>query len=83
MEDEEICITKKFKLANRVIREKWSTEEKSLVVHHFSDHIKTKRAPKQAEVMDFVALHPNFAKKKWTSIKAVVFNTYTGKLKNF
>lgn len=62
-------------------RQPWTFNQKQIIADFFSDHIKCKRPPKLKEVKDFVELHPEqFRNRKWTSIKAVVFNMYTGKL---
>lgn len=63
-----------------VNRRIWSIDEKRIIANHFKDHIKEKRPPKKDEVMDFVRANPNF-QDKWSTIKAVVYNIYSKKLK--
>lgn len=64
-----------------VCRQSWTPEQKKIIADYFSNHIKEKRPPKQKEVMEFLDLYPNnFTNRTWTTIKAVVFNIYTGKL---
>lgn len=65
-----------------VMRKAWTIKEKQIIAEYFSDHINKKRAPKQVEVEEFIDKYPGlFTNRKWTSIKAVVFNIYTGHLK--
>lgn len=65
-----------------IMKQSWTTNEKQIIAEHFSGHIKTKRAPTQVEISEFMKVHPNnFKNRKWTTIKAVVYNMYTGKLK--
>lgn len=71
-----------IKKKNEIVRCKWTNREKQQIANYFSDHIKEQRAPKRAEVEAFVERHPGeFHNRKWTSIKAVVFNIFTNKLK--
>ncbi|KAK4883276.1 hypothetical protein RN001_006595 [Aquatica leii] len=63
-------------------RQAWTVEEKKIIFQYFEKHIRKKIAPKQAEVENFTKKYPQlFHNRKWTSIKAVVYNIYTGKLK--
>ncbi|KAK4885617.1 hypothetical protein RN001_001888 [Aquatica leii] len=63
-------------------RQAWTVEEKKLIFQYFEKNIRKKIAPKQAEVQNFTKKYPQlFHNRKWTSIKAVVYNIYTGKLK--
>lgn len=65
-----------------VIKNPWTNKEKQLIAQYFSDHIKNKNPPKQKEVKELMAQNPGlFIDRKWTTIKAVVYNIYTGKLK--
>ncbi|KAF5285263.1 hypothetical protein FQA39_LY16724 [Lamprigera yunnana] len=60
----------------------WTEEQKSLIAKHFAEHLETKRAPKKPEVDKLMDLFPQlFQDRKWTSVKAVVYNMYTGRLK--
>lgn len=64
-----------------ICRKLWTSEQKKTIAQYFSDHIKNKRSPKKREIMEFIRLYPNkFENRIWTTIKAVVFNMYTGKL---
>lgn len=75
---------KDAKVNNKKIleRQSWTDEQKRIISEHFAENIKRKEAPKQLEVKKFVELYPElFRERKWTSIKAVVYNIYTGKLK--
>lgn len=63
-------------------KQSWTVEEKKIIFNYFLNHIKSKRAPKLHEVKEFLKKYPDkFKHRKWTSIKAVVFNIYTNKLK--
>lgn len=62
------------------VRRNWSIDEKRLIANYFKDHIEKKRAPKKHEIMDFVQENPAF-QDKWSTIKAVVYNIYSNKLK--
>lgn len=63
------------------IKQKWSIKEKRVIAKYFADNIEKKVAPKQTEVMNFLEKYSElFEHRKWTSIKAVVYNFYTGKL---
>ncbi|KAJ8933494.1 hypothetical protein NQ314_013971 [Rhamnusium bicolor] len=63
-------------------RQSWSVTQKKTVAEYFSQHIKENKSPKQHEVNEFVNLYPKlFENRKWTAIKAMVYNMYTGKLK--
>ncbi|KAI4465358.1 hypothetical protein MML48_3g00011577 [Holotrichia oblita] len=62
-------------------RQSWTQNQKRLISKYFATNIKKKEAPKQVEINKFVELHPEFDQMKWTTIKAVVYNIYTGKLK--
>lgn len=62
-------------------KQAWSFTQKEIIAKYFAEHIKKKKSPKQAEVVSFIAEHPGmFEDRKWTSIKAVVYNFYTKKL---
>ncbi|KAJ8930654.1 hypothetical protein NQ314_016569 [Rhamnusium bicolor] len=64
------------------LRQSWSVTQKKTVAEYFSQHIKENKSPKQHEVNEFVNLYPKlFENRKWTAIKAMVYNMYTGKLK--
>ncbi|XP_023310218.1 uncharacterized protein LOC111691497 [Anoplophora glabripennis] len=63
-------------------KQSWTVEQKKIIFNHFFSHIESKRAPKLHEVKEFQEKYPDkFKHRKWTSIKAVVFNIYTNKLK--
>ncbi|KAI4468093.1 hypothetical protein MML48_2g00016494 [Holotrichia oblita] len=65
-----------------IIKQSWTTQEKQIIAKHFSGHIKSKRAPTQVEISEFIKEHPNnFQNRKCTTIKAVVYNMYTKQLK--
>lgn len=67
---------------NKIVRHAWGNDEKRLISNHFSKWIDRKEAPKKNDVKQFMDLYPElFGNKKWTSIKAIVYNIYTGKLK--
>nr|CAI5844349.1 unnamed protein product [Callosobruchus analis]CAI5865773.1 unnamed protein product [Callosobruchus analis]CAI5867307.1 unnamed protein product [Callosobruchus analis] len=66
---------------NTHIKQTWSAEQKKIIAEYFADYIKKKQAPKQFEVNKLIKQYPEmFASRKWTSIKAVVYNMYTEKL---
>lgn len=69
----------KMKVTERVA---WTKQQKTIIKEDFSQNIKDKKPPKQQEIIKFVQKYPLlFGNKKWTSIKAVVYNMYSGKLK--
>lgn len=75
-------IKKTLKKPAKDLRISWSAEHKTLIASYFAKHIKTKQPPKRYEVEALMDQYPNmFEGKKWTSIKAVVYNIYSGKLK--
>lgn len=74
----------KFKSKKLILdsRQTWSATQKKIVAEPFSQHIKEKKSPKLYEVVEFVNLYPKlFEKKRWTLLKAMVYNMYIGKLK--
>lgn len=63
------------------IKQTWSLEQKQIIAKYFANNIEKKMAPKQNEISTFLEEYPGlFEDRKWTSIKAVVYNFYTGKL---
>lgn len=62
-------------------RQPWTQSEKKIMSNYFAKHIESKRAPKEHEINTFVEEYPRFKGRKWSSIKAVVFNIYTKKIK--
>lgn len=82
---EENRLNKEHKINKRVVQKQkisWSSNEKKIIASYFAENIKNKRAPKRHEVDKLVETYPDiFGGKPWTSIKAVVYNIYTGKLK--
>ncbi|XP_074037276.1 uncharacterized protein isoform X1 [Leptinotarsa decemlineata] len=59
----------------------WSAEHKKIIAKYFEKHIESKRAPKEHEITRFRKEYPGmFDDRKWTSVKAVVYNIFTGKL---
>ena len=72
----------KKKCANNLDRQSWSREQKKIVSDYFKEQINMKKPPKKCEVEEFLKLYPElFNNRKWTSVKAMVYNFYTGKLK--
>lgn len=70
------------KRKTRSVHQTWTVEQKKVIAEFFADNIKRKIAPKRYAINELVILHPIlFKDRKWTSIKAVVYNMYTGKLK--
>lgn len=60
----------------------WSVQHKKVIYTYFADHILGKIPPKKKEVDALIEVHPDlFGHKKWSIIKAVVCNMYTGRLK--
>lgn len=71
-----------LKNKTKIVHQTWTVEQKKVIADFFSDNIKRKIAPKRYDIKELVTLHPNlFKDRRWTSIKAVVYNMYTGKLK--
>lgn len=63
-------------------RVSWTTNQKKIIAKHFENHIKKKIPPKRLEIEEFINKNAELYKsRKWTSIKAVVYNIYSGKLK--
>lgn len=80
VENPEIPIQQETNANRRCGRTKWSKAEKDLVLTHFKKHIRTKKAPKKQECLDFISTHSNlFAQCDWVRIKTLVFNTYRTK----
>ncbi|CAH1107429.1 unnamed protein product [Psylliodes chrysocephalus] len=71
------------KCSNKKIieRQSWTDKQKQLISKYFADNIKRKEPPKQSDVKQFIHLYPDFKERKLTSIKAVVYNIYSGKFK--
>nr|CAI5856477.1 unnamed protein product [Callosobruchus analis] len=64
-----------------IIKKPWTIEQKNMIAQHFSNHIQRKKAPTQIEVEHFISQYPDLFKgRKWTALKAVVYNIYSGKL---
>nr|CAI5869238.1 unnamed protein product [Callosobruchus analis] len=65
-----------------IIRQPCTIEQKNMIAQHFSNHIQRKKAPTQVEVEHFIiSQYPYLFKGgKWTALKAVVYNIYSGKL---
>ncbi|KAI4455665.1 hypothetical protein MML48_9g00000121 [Holotrichia oblita] len=70
-----------IKIKNKKLlqRQSWTQNQKRLISKYFATLKKKKR--RKVEINKFVELHPEFDQMKWTTIKAVVYNIYTGKLK--
>lgn len=67
---------------SKSIRQHWTKKQKQIISRHFEQNIKHKKPPTKKEVDNFMTLYPSeFGQQKWTSVKAVVYNMYTGKLK--
>lgn len=65
---------KKRKLPARV---KWTTEQKSVVMKHFSKHIEMKKVPKKDECLEL--MHTNedlLSNLDWVKVKTLVYNAY-------
>lgn len=60
----------------------WTKDQKKIISTYFANHIKNKQAPKKHEIEEFIIEHPDFENRNWATIKAVVFNIYSGKLRN-
>lgn len=58
----------------------WSEEEKRATEEFFKKHIRNKRPPKKAEVMQLTEKYPTlFINRKWDTIKVYVQNKYMAK----
>lgn len=62
-------------------RKNWSKEQKKLINEYFREKIIAKQPPKKSEIETFIELHPEFTSVKWSTLKAVVYNIYSNKLK--
>lgn len=62
-------------------RQTWSSKHKKIIAKYFKEHIKTKTSPKKHEIEEFIEKYPELKDVKWTTIKAIVYNIYTKKLK--
>ncbi|KAJ8929599.1 hypothetical protein NQ314_017706, partial [Rhamnusium bicolor] len=61
----------------KILREKWSEEQKSAITSFFKDHIKNKKVPKKNEVEDLINSNKTlFEGRNWVVIKAYVYNCY-------
>lgn len=74
-------VTKKIGEAKKVMppkqdkRESWTKTQKNTLQTFFSDHIKLRKAPTEREITELSEKYPQLFKgKKWTSIKAIVYN---------
>nr|CAI5829449.1 unnamed protein product [Callosobruchus analis] len=68
-------------IKNKAIRKKWTTEQERILKKHFAQHIVRKIAPKHHEIDELIKHPVQFNDRKWTSIKAAVFNMYMGNWK--
>ncbi|CAH2002340.1 unnamed protein product [Acanthoscelides obtectus] len=58
----------------------WTEDQKNLVLVHFGNHIKSKRAPKKAECDNLIASHTELLHNKdWLKIKVFIQNQYRKK----
>ncbi|XP_044765145.1 uncharacterized protein LOC123321547 [Coccinella septempunctata] len=83
-EDTDSCSKpKKGKKENpnkKLQRHTWSLEEKQLVLTYFRKHIRSKRAPRKNECLEFISDNSNFFENgDWVRIKTLVYNTYRPK----
>ncbi|CAH1107036.1 unnamed protein product [Psylliodes chrysocephalus] len=73
-----LCIPERKKLCKpnkSAVRNTWTIKQKQILAEVFDEHIRKKRAPKEYEVQELIEKYPEeFGNKKWTSIKAVIFN---------
>lgn len=62
----------------KIIRNRWTAEEKRVTEEYFRRHIRLKQAPKKNEVLQLVESYPHlFKNRKWDSIKVYVCNVYS------
>lgn len=67
----------------KVIRERWTEEQKNIAKDYFKKQIATKTAVKQREADKFINEYPDiYRNKTWKMIKAYIQNIYDKKLKN-
>lgn len=76
--------SKKTKTENKGVKKQnrhtWTIDEKKLVLHQFKNHIRSKKAPRKDECLDFISKHSNiFKNDNWVRIKTLVYNTYRHK----
>uniref|UniRef100_A0A6P7GX39 Uncharacterized protein LOC114343359 n=1 Tax=Diabrotica virgifera virgifera TaxID=50390 RepID=A0A6P7GX39_DIAVI len=61
----------------KIVRERWTEEQKQVVIEHFHRHIKDKVSPKKAEVEEFLKQYKTiFIGRNWVCVKAFVYNVY-------
>ena len=66
---------KSQKRKRRVLKA-WSKEERDIVLSHFQRNIKSKKAPKKAEVVEVQEKFPVLKERKWESIKVYICNQF-------
>lgn len=65
---------------SRIIRRRYTEEQKHLMRQFFKDYIKEKKAPKKQVVVAFMEKNKEmFKDSTWIKIKAFVFNCYRTK----
>lgn len=57
-------------------RHKWTKEQKKIVLEHFKNHIKEKRAPKKRECEVLQNIEKSVRDISWIKIKTFVFNSF-------
>lgn len=57
-------------------KNRWTNEQKNIMLKYFKENVKKKIAPKKDDVEKFLAKHSSFKGKSWVIIKAFIYNSY-------
>lgn len=61
----------------KIVRTKWTEQQKSIMKKYFEAHIENKKPPKKEEAEKLIKMHKGvFENKNWVKIKAYIFNCY-------
>nr|CAI5854726.1 unnamed protein product [Callosobruchus analis] len=63
-----------------IIRQPWTIEQKNMIAQHFQTTSKEKGSNPGRSGAFYIADPDLFKGRKWTALKAVVYNIYSGKL---
>lgn len=61
----------------KIVRQRWTAEEKEAALKYLSSHIKKKKSPTQMECEITMKVHTVLQGKKWQKIKVFIQNAYT------
>ena len=67
------------KKKSKIVRTRWSKEQKAVTKAYFKVNIKNKKPPTEAEIEMFCQKTRIMENKDWKKIKAFIFNDYSKK----